>query len=232
MAKPRLPVSFRVPLTRDFSRLSHIESLLACLKGLKTGFADNKGQSGPLSFVSKIQGKCHYNCQLTSSRSSYENLIYKNLTSFYHSCSCSRKTGDLVFSSFYLSKFSVKTKYYCEGSEPRSHLISRLSMIVNNDSPIQDYVHPDDHTQPTYIMDYCCLLTSSVLDGVVRVETFGGKRVCWLMPCDFKNASFWEKLAALSLETVQLTRPKFVTRVLSFPSRKRGCETPCMFSSI
>ena len=190
MAKPRLRVFFRVPLTRDFSRVSHIDSLLACLKGLKTVFADNKGQSGPLSFVSKILGKCHYNCQLTSSRSSYENLIYKNLTSFYHSCSCSRKTGDLVFASFYLSKFNVKTKYYCEGSEHRSHLISRLSMIVDNDSPIQDYVHPNDHTQPAYVMDYYCLLTSSVLHGVVRVETFGGKRFCWLMPCDFKNASF------------------------------------------
>ena len=142
MAKPRLRVFFRVPLTRDFSRLSHFDSLLACLKGLKTVFADNKGQSGPLSFVSKILGKCHYNCQLTSSRSSYENLIYKNLTSFYHSCSCSRKTGDLVFASFYLSKFNVKTKYYCEGSEPRSHLISRLSMIVDNDSPIQDLRSP------------------------------------------------------------------------------------------
>ena len=82
---------------------------------------------------------------------------------------------------------------YCEGFEPRSHLISRLSMIVDNDSPIQDYVHPDDHTQPTYVMDYCCLLTSSVLHGVVRVETFGGKRFCWsVKPCDFKNASFWE----------------------------------------
>ena len=67
---------------------------------------------------------------------------------------------------------------YCEGSEPRSHLIIRLSMIVNNDIPIQDYVHPDYHTQPTYVMDYR-LLTSSVLHGVVRVETFGGKQFCW-----------------------------------------------------
>ena len=24
------------------------------------------------------------------------------------------------------------------------------SATVNNNSPIQDYVHPDDHTQPTY----------------------------------------------------------------------------------
>ena len=26
-----------------------------------------------------------------------------------------------------------------------------VSQIINNNSPIQDYVHPDDHTQPTYI---------------------------------------------------------------------------------
>ena len=26
------------------------------------------------------------------------------------------------------------------------------SVTVNNNSPIQDYVHPDDHTQPTYKM--------------------------------------------------------------------------------
>ena len=24
------------------------------------------------------------------------------------------------------------------------------SVTVNNNSPTQDYVHPDDHTQPTY----------------------------------------------------------------------------------
>ena len=24
------------------------------------------------------------------------------------------------------------------------------SVIVNNNSPIQDYVHPEDHTEPTY----------------------------------------------------------------------------------
>ena len=24
------------------------------------------------------------------------------------------------------------------------------SVTVSNNSPIQDYVHPDDHTQPTY----------------------------------------------------------------------------------
>ena len=29
-------------------------------------------------------------------------------------------------------------------------LTSKMSVTVNNNSPIQDYVHPDDHTQPTY----------------------------------------------------------------------------------
>ena len=54
---------------------------------------------------------------------------------------------------------------YCERFEPRSHFKSRLSLTVwvnvvlkrtvvvdsdYNNSPIQDYVHPDDQTQPTF----------------------------------------------------------------------------------
>ena len=30
--------------------------------------------------------------------------------------------------------------------------VVKTSVTVNNNSPIQDYVHPDDHTQPTYEM--------------------------------------------------------------------------------
>ena len=30
--------------------------------------------------------------------------------------------------------------------------IVKTLVTVNNNSPIQDYVHPDDHTQPTYEM--------------------------------------------------------------------------------
>ena len=30
--------------------------------------------------------------------------------------------------------------------------VVEMSVTVNNNSPIQDYVHPDDHTQPTYEM--------------------------------------------------------------------------------
>ena len=28
--------------------------------------------------------------------------------------------------------------------------VVKTSIIVNDDSPIQDYVHPDDQTQPTF----------------------------------------------------------------------------------
>ena len=30
--------------------------------------------------------------------------------------------------------------------------VVEMSVTLNNNSPIQDYVHPDDHTQPTYEM--------------------------------------------------------------------------------
>ena len=30
--------------------------------------------------------------------------------------------------------------------------VVETSVTVNNNSPIQDYIHPDDHTQPTYEM--------------------------------------------------------------------------------
>ena len=30
--------------------------------------------------------------------------------------------------------------------------VVEMSVTVNNNSPIQDYVHPDDQTQPTYEM--------------------------------------------------------------------------------
>ena len=32
--------------------------------------------------------------------------------------------------------------------------VVETSVTINNNSPIQDYVHPDDHTQPTYLLTY------------------------------------------------------------------------------
>ena len=34
----------------------------------------------------------------------------------------------------------------------RLSLIVRVNVVLNNNSPIQDYVHPDDQTQPTFEM--------------------------------------------------------------------------------
>ena len=33
-----------------------------------------------------------------------------------------------------------------------AQVVEKISVTVNNNSPIQDYVHLDDHTQPTFEM--------------------------------------------------------------------------------
>ena len=35
-------------------------------------------------------------------------------------------------------------------------------VTVNNNSPIQDFVHPNDHTQPTYLI--FCLISSTAFE--------------------------------------------------------------------
>ena len=37
--------------------------------------------------------------------------------------------------------------------------VIETSVTVNNNSPIQDYVHPDDHTQPAYL-ELSCVVTT------------------------------------------------------------------------
>ena len=36
--------------------------------------------------------------------------------------------------------------------------VHKTSVTVNNNSPIEDYVHPDDHTQPIYERVDCNLI--------------------------------------------------------------------------
>ena len=36
--------------------------------------------------------------------------------------------------------------------------VVETSVTVNNDSPIQDYLHADDRTQPTFEYTSCCCL--------------------------------------------------------------------------
>jgi len=46
------------PKNAHLITLSDEKSGTMLFKALKTGFVENKGQSGPLSVVSKTQGKC------------------------------------------------------------------------------------------------------------------------------------------------------------------------------
>ena len=69
---------------------------------------------------------------------------------------------------------------YCERFEPRSHFKSRMSLIVrvnvvtvNNNSAIQDYVHPDDQTQPTHVIVHTTLTeTCLLLDAFLYIASF------------------------------------------------------------
>ena len=53
--------------------------------------------------------------------------------------------------------------------------VVEMSIIVNN-SPIQDYVHPDDHTQPTCEHLYCQIqeMGKSVASSQIPVR----KKIC------------------------------------------------------
>ena len=54
--------------------------------------------------------------------------------------------------------------------------VVETSVTVNNNSPIQDYVHPDDQTQPTFILyltitsEHHCRELQDDLDGVQKWE--------------------------------------------------------------
>ena len=37
-----------------------------------------------------------------------------------------------------------------DSEDDRTAQVVETSVSINNNSPFQDYVHPDDHTQPTY----------------------------------------------------------------------------------
>ena len=47
--------------------------------------------------------------------------------------------------------------------------VVEMSVTVNNNSPIQDYVHPDDQTQPTLLLLLLLLCTRS-LNNFVPID--------------------------------------------------------------
>ena len=58
MTLKRLAANITPTKNAHFITLSDEKSGTMLFKALKTGFVENKGQSGPLSVVSKTQGKC------------------------------------------------------------------------------------------------------------------------------------------------------------------------------
>ena len=48
--------------------------------------------------------------------------------------------------------------------------VVETSVTVNNNSPIQDYVHPDDQTQPTFVYTFCSMFPTMV-NGVALNKT-------------------------------------------------------------
>ena len=55
----------------------------------------------------------------------------------------------LLLPFFFLSLFSLIYIFFT-----LKMTIAPVSVTVNSNSPIQDYVHPDDHIQPTYESSY------------------------------------------------------------------------------
>ena len=45
--------------------------------------------------------------------------------------------------------------------------VFETSVTVNNNSPIQDYVHPDDQTQPTF---------EKIINGTIKSKTINVKK--------------------------------------------------------
>ena len=66
--------------------------------------------------------------------------------------------------------------------------VVETSVNVNNNSPIQDYVHPDDQTQPTFEMTLGCQNDSSQKD--------------YPWPFIFENTVMLEPVQAFSLRAL------------------------------
>ena len=60
--------------------------------------------------------------------------------------------------------------------------IVEMSFTVNNNSPVQDYVHPDDHTQPTYDMTLGSNLSLKIIHHAKLLnDTTAKKYFCYVL---------------------------------------------------
>ena len=101
--------------------------------------------------------ECWYNLSnLTNQRVYQERVVYRNDYRLRRPCS----PQYLPF-YFRLRAFSIQRARLSRSLEQVKHtltlkmtttLVVERSVTVNNNRPIQDYVHPDDQTQPTFEM--------------------------------------------------------------------------------
>ena len=69
--------------------------------------------------------------------------------------------------------------------------VVETSVTVNNNSPIQGYVHPDDQTQPTYF--YIIIIIIIILIIIIIVYPKKQNLICLLSSFDLhiKSTFFW-----------------------------------------
>ena len=69
--------------------------------------------------------------------------------------------------------------------------VVETSVTVNNNSPIQGYVHPDDQTQPTYF--YIIIIIIIILIIIIIIYPKKQNLICLLSSFDLhiKSTFFW-----------------------------------------
>ena len=98
-----------------------------------------------------------------------------------------------------------------ESERMTSAQVVETSVTVNNNSPVQDYVHPDDHTQPTYSL----------------FGRFGGfcvMRVIVPQACDRKVTAYPSPKSALTLTSHLGQIATYGTGRWSVTRHKHTCE--------
>ena len=110
--------------------------------------------------------------------------------------------------------------------------VVEMSVTVNNNSPIQDFVHPDDQTQPTFGTTFCKLKkeflikSSFLLLGVQKLGCLQGQLNDALFRLRVRAIFVWPlKLVSVSIRYLfhQPVNEKIKTWTVCFPA-KENCN--------
>ena len=92
--------------------------------------------------------------------------------------------------------------------------VVEMSVTINNNSPFQDYVHPDDHIQPTFVWNDFWIQTfhrSKTLAYIIKNEAFFSikKDLCILAD---KRAVIFFLCQTRVKELANLRKPQKISR--------------------